>query len=289
MDSSGELYTIGQVSGLCNIPIQTLRYYDEIGLLTPYKVDAQNNYRFYSKNEILSLNIIKHFKASGFSLEDIRELIKGQDISGLLMKLEQKLQETHQKIQELNYLKEKLETDIENLKVSREFSDFLIRKGEDPGERGFELKTLPAFPVLFTRYRCPNNPASYIKRYSELGLIMEKYGLFRVGPLMAVFYDDYNQFDYNNADIEVCFPVVGNLKECPSIRTYGGFLGVTLLHKGLYSRMPESYGAALEWIEKKGLQFVGPATEKYILDATSTGIEENYVTEIILPVQKIQA
>ena len=30
-----DCYSIGKVAGLCNTPVKTLRYYDEIGLLKP--------------------------------------------------------------------------------------------------------------------------------------------------------------------------------------------------------------------------------------------------------------
>ena len=43
---SRQLYSIGQVSKLCNISQKTLRYYDKIGLIKPDKVDDSNNYRY---------------------------------------------------------------------------------------------------------------------------------------------------------------------------------------------------------------------------------------------------
>lgn len=286
MKKTDELYTVGQLSSLCNTPIKTLRYYNEIGLLLPEYVDTQSNYRYYSKEQALYLNIIKHFRASGFSLEDIRILLKRENLAILERKLEAKLQQTTKKIQELEYIRSKLEMDIKYLKMGKEFSEYLEDEHETWDKNGIEIKNIATTPVLFTRYQCASNPGSYIKRYSELGALMEKYKLFRIGPLMAIFHDHYTQFDYNNADIEVCLPVAGNLAECPNIREYGGSLGVTMLHKGHYSRMPESYSMALKWIEKKGYSYIGPATEKYIIDITSTGIEDNYLTEIILPVKK---
>ena len=48
MDESKKLYQIGKVSKICNIPIKTLRYYDEIELLIPRKIDPDSNYRYYS-------------------------------------------------------------------------------------------------------------------------------------------------------------------------------------------------------------------------------------------------
>lgn len=286
MKKFDDLYTVGQMSKLCNIPIKTLRYYDDIGLLLPEHVDTQNNYRYYSKKQILYLSIIRHFKTSGFSLEDIRHLLKREDLSMLEKKLEDKLIDTKKKLEELEYVRDKLEMDINHLKMGKEFSDYLDTEQETWDKNGIEMKNIPIIPVLFTRYRCPSNPGSYIKRFSELGSLLEKYKLYRVGPLMTVFYDHYTEFDYSNADIEVCMPVAGNLERCPNIREYGGFLGVTMLHKGPYSRMQDSYSMALEWIQKKGYAYITPATEKYIIDTTSTNIEENYVTEIILPVKK---
>ncbi|WP_105616977.1 MerR family transcriptional regulator [Vallitalea okinawensis] len=279
-----ELYTIGQISKMCDIPIQTLRYYDEIGLLLPERVDTQNNYRYYSKKQVLDLNIIKHYKASGFSLEDIRHLAKGENMETLHKKLEDKLLETKKNIRELDYLREKLEMDINNLALSSQLGE----KGDlkKDNKDGIEIKTIPTMPVLFTRYHCANNPSSFIKRFSELGALMDKYKLYRVGPLMAIFYDHYSEYDFSKADIEVCMPIAGSLSECPNIREYGGFLGATMLHKGQYSKLPASYGKVLDWIDQQGYEYVVPTTEKYIIDATSTSIEENYVTEVILSLRK---
>ena len=36
-----EYYSIGEIAEICNIPIRTLRYYDEIGLLVPEKRDIE--------------------------------------------------------------------------------------------------------------------------------------------------------------------------------------------------------------------------------------------------------
>lgn len=286
MQLSGETYTIGQISDMCNIPIKTLRYYDEIGLLPPEKTDKFTGYRYYTKNQILLVSIIKHFKSSGFSLEDIRVLLKREDLTGLEKMLEERLLQTNRKIQELQYIQEKLETDIRCIKEGKEFSEYLENEHETWDRKGIELKNIPPTPVLFTRYRCPSNPSCYVKRYSELSNIMEKYKLYRVGPLMAIFYDHYTQFDYNNADIEVCMPVAGELSKCPNIRIYGDFLGVTMLHRGEYNKMPESYAMALKWIEQKGYEFIGGAAEKYIIDPTVTEIEQNFITQIIMPVKK---
>lgn len=46
------MLTINQFSKAAQIPAKTLRYYDEIGLLKPAKIDAVNHYRYYTVEQI---------------------------------------------------------------------------------------------------------------------------------------------------------------------------------------------------------------------------------------------
>jgi DNA-binding transcriptional MerR regulator len=66
------LYKIGEVSTLCNISIKTLRYYEELGLLKPVKVDIYSGYRYYDENNIEIIYKIQLFKELGFSLQEIK-------------------------------------------------------------------------------------------------------------------------------------------------------------------------------------------------------------------------
>ena len=71
MINNREYYQIGDVSKICNISVKTLRYYDEIGLLKPNKIDIQSNYRYYTNDQLTLVIVIKHFKEAGFSLKEI--------------------------------------------------------------------------------------------------------------------------------------------------------------------------------------------------------------------------
>ena len=64
-----EYYSIGEIAEICNIPIRTLRYYDEIGLLVPEKRDIESSYRYYARHQILQANIINQFKIQGIQLK----------------------------------------------------------------------------------------------------------------------------------------------------------------------------------------------------------------------------
>lgn len=69
------MYRIGDFARLCQIPVKTLRYYDEIGLLRPARVAGSTGYRYYIGAQLERLNRILVFKDLGFSLHEIRGLV----------------------------------------------------------------------------------------------------------------------------------------------------------------------------------------------------------------------
>ena len=67
------LYKIGEFSKLVNVPVKTLRYYDEINLFKPQEIDLFSVYRYYSEKQIEDLKVILGLKEVGFSLEEIKK------------------------------------------------------------------------------------------------------------------------------------------------------------------------------------------------------------------------
>lgn len=68
------MYTIGQISKMFNIPVSTLRYYDNEGLF-PHLV-RDGNIRKFSDTEIESLHVIECLKKSGLEIKDIKQFFK---------------------------------------------------------------------------------------------------------------------------------------------------------------------------------------------------------------------
>lgn len=66
-------FTIGKISKLSSISLKTLRYYDEIGLLKPKYVNQENNYRYYSIEQLTTIDLIELFKSTGISLNVIKK------------------------------------------------------------------------------------------------------------------------------------------------------------------------------------------------------------------------
>ena len=69
MDS--KTYKIGEISKITNLTIDTLRYYEKEGLITPAR--DQNNIRMYSDSDIRWIQFIKKLKQTGMPLKNIKE------------------------------------------------------------------------------------------------------------------------------------------------------------------------------------------------------------------------
>lgn len=68
--------TIGQMAKLNNISTQTLRYYDQIGLLKPRFYDEDNKYRYYTIEQCAVLDAIIHMQSLKLSLSQIKDFLK---------------------------------------------------------------------------------------------------------------------------------------------------------------------------------------------------------------------
>lgn len=56
------MYKIKEFSEITNIPVATLRYYDEIDLLYPSSTDINTGYRYYEDKQLYKANLIVELK-----------------------------------------------------------------------------------------------------------------------------------------------------------------------------------------------------------------------------------
>jgi len=67
-------YSSHKIAGMSGVSARTLRYYDEIDLLKPARV-ASSGYRIYGQDEVDMLQQILFYRALGFPLDRIREIL----------------------------------------------------------------------------------------------------------------------------------------------------------------------------------------------------------------------
>lgn len=109
--------TIGQVARQAGVGVETVRYYEREGLI-PAPPRTASGYRHYPLDSIRRLAFIRHAKALGFSLADIRELLAlraepGASSEPVKQLAEAKLIEIKEKILALQRMAETLEHLIE--------------------------------------------------------------------------------------------------------------------------------------------------------------------------------
>lgn len=105
---------IGQLSKRTGFSKDTIRYYEKIGLIVlPKKSRTDNSYKDYPESIADTLNAIRKYKALGFTLEEIRELLVLQsiqvlDITKLLQIVERKITGISSEIDKLHEFKLRL-------------------------------------------------------------------------------------------------------------------------------------------------------------------------------------
>ena len=76
------MYTVKQLSTLAGVSVRTLHYYDQIGLLSPVRIE-HNGYRQYDDAAVLRLQQILFYRELDFKLRDIKELLDASDFEQL--------------------------------------------------------------------------------------------------------------------------------------------------------------------------------------------------------------
>lgn len=74
-------YTIQKLGRLAGVSTRTLRYYDEIGMLKPARINS-SGYRIYGQAEVDLLQQILFYRELGVSLEDIKGIVTSPSFDG---------------------------------------------------------------------------------------------------------------------------------------------------------------------------------------------------------------
>ena len=110
-----ELQTIGQISKKYGISIQTLRYYEQIGLIQSTRND-DNAYRFYDEAIIKQLHSIIFLRKLRISLKQIKEILDNQNAVVTVEILERNISELDEEITSLSTVKSILTRFVEELR-----------------------------------------------------------------------------------------------------------------------------------------------------------------------------
>lgn len=105
------MYKIGDFSKIVNIPVRTLRYYAEYGVLVPSEIDKFTGYKYYSEENVIECEMIKLLKSLDFTLDEIKEYrncIDEEILEKKKKKIEERMYLLRLKYERLTYMQEKL-------------------------------------------------------------------------------------------------------------------------------------------------------------------------------------
>ena len=74
-------FSIGEASERSGVKATTIRFYEDIGLISP-PVRTSGNRRQYGEEEVDRLTFIRHARELGFEIDDIRGLLAMTSITG---------------------------------------------------------------------------------------------------------------------------------------------------------------------------------------------------------------
>lgn len=276
------MFRIGDFSKIAQVSGRLLRYYDEIGLLSPEATDPHTGYRYYSARQLPRLNRILVLKDLGLSLDQIARLLEQETstevLQGMLTlrkaQIEQAVQED---LTRLRMVEARL-SQIEALGLIQE-PDVI-------------LKPVPSQPFLALRDVLPDLVAMQRLVQTLVLTVPRVVGPHNLGPIAVVIHSPI--YDPEALDVEVGYLLTGNAppsvrlsekrvlttRELPAVDTMA-----TLAQAGRVEERHQVYGALGTWVEQQQWQISGPGRE-LLLQLPLPGKEAQAVIEIQLPVSK---
>jgi DNA-binding transcriptional MerR regulator len=264
-------YSIGEFSRSTALSIKSLRLYHEKGLLEPAEVDPFTGYRYYNDANYETARIIRLLRDLDFTLAEIKAILdEDQDDQELHVPLSKKLEEIQKRRQR-------------DQEISRAIALLIKQEKEialNTNENfSIEEKEIETFLIAGLRMQ---------GRYDQVGPVFGRLGkaLGRHinGKAMTLYYD--GEYKEEGADFEPCFPVRKAMdgQDSISVRELKGGKCVSLIHKGPYQTLGESYKKLYAYLHEKSYTSKLPSREVYLKGPGMIfkGNPANYLTEIII-------
>jgi effector-binding domain-containing protein len=262
-------------SKFSQVPVKTLRYYDQIGLFQPAEIDPFTGYRYYSASQLPRINRILALKDLGLSLEQVALLVN-QDLSPDQIRGMLRLKQVE--------IQERLDEERARLaRVEQRLKQ--MEQEETMPTQEVAVKSIPAQAVASVRDTIALGDLGQL--FGELFGYLGQRGIAPTGAPVGIYHS--HEFSESAMDVEVAAPVAA---EPPSAgRVSGRTLPAVnemacVVHQGGYDTIGGTYGQVMAWIEANGYQVAGPTREVYIQGPESGDDASTYITEVQVPVVK---
>jgi DNA-binding transcriptional MerR regulator len=275
---------IGEFSRLSHLPVKTLRYYDELGLIKPAQVDQYSGYRYYEADQFRRLTRILALRDLGLSLEHIGLLLReGMSTQQMQAVLRERQAQAEERLAEEHGRLARLEAWLSHLEREEAMSTYEV-----------VIKRVPAQKVVSTRGVVPQ-PSEQALLWARVMTFMEEKNLKMNGACIALYYDE--EAPERDWDIEAAAPVESDVAVEGELRCYDLPAVETMastVHEGPWVTVSEAYAALQEWTSANRYRVTGPLREVILKTATVepdgmhvSQTDSGGVVEVQFPVEKV--
>jgi DNA-binding transcriptional MerR regulator len=260
------LASIGRFAALVRMPVSTLRFYDEQGLLRPVSVDPDNHYRYYSLEQLDIATTIRILRDMDVPSYEIREVLEaGAEESRRALE--------HHRCRMLERERKARET-VRRL-------DGLLGQGEHA--LLYDITQAEVEPLrVISRRATPRRvelDATIVDLATELRAALGEHELPPDAPREITLYHSILRRD-GLIDLEVCVPVPETLGEIGGSIVLKGGAAARLIHRGRWDDVYLAYASLFSWALRNGHELDGPLREVYAVDDRDTPRASRYVTEL---------
>ena len=265
-----DLYQIHELAKLFGLHPDTLRYYEEKGLLHPER--RENGYRVYHIQDICALNIIRAQRELGVPVEEIGAYLDRRSVAETLSFLDRQEELLERKMAEL----------MEMRGETRDRRARLLRY-RDVETEVVTCRTMPERPcVILQEDVILEKEIDFLlkkleKRHSNTIKIMGKQTMGALLDRKSMRPGDYKHFSF-------VFFLTGPDQERDTFLPAGEY--ASLFYRGSYEHLEEHCQTLFRGVAALGLELDGVPLELYRIDAHDTDLEEEYLTELQVKVKR---
>ena len=264
-------YKISEISKLYNIGVDSLRYYEKLGILTSKRDD--NGYRLYNLTDMYKLNILRDLRALGFSMAQIKEYLDHLSIDNTLELLAKEQALLGERMKELK----------EREAIIAERISFLNTSGQLPCGN-ISIKTLPQrFCVQLNEYITRDEEMDFLikKLHQKHDDKVRNLGNQTICAFVSV--DDMKK-GRSNVYTSVFFILEQETDDYDFTLPAGRYL--SLCYHGDYEQNAGQIQKLLEYTEKNNLTPAAAPFETYHIDNRDTICADEFMTEIQLLIEE---
>lgn len=265
------MYKIGDFSKMAQVTTKMLKYYEQCGLIEPAQIEQSSGYRFYSVEQLIPVSKIRTYLDMGFSTTEIKEMLSAEDnterFDRKIEELQKELEENNRKTALLSFYKEA----VKNYGLNQKYR-ITIKKTDN------KLIASKRF-ILPDVYDLPEQ---WEKHYEDVLLSGSKIVSFPNS--LTCFHDEEYILENNDIELMLFLEKKGSPSDSFEYKTLDGFKAVSVIHNGRYELLNEAYAFAYRWIEFNGYEAEGYPMESYLKSIYNTKNEDEFITEILIPI-----